>query len=313
MNTTRTRRRIAAVALAGLAFAACADDDTSGEPSPTAAGATSAAVTSAAATTAASATTEAEPYPTQVDVTVGEYHIEIPSEIPSGFVRVAATNTGAMVHYVLLARIHDGMSYDEWVQAFSRNEFAAEGMIDFYGGPNGVGPGETVAAELNLDPGNYVALCLIPGPDGKSHAAMGMMAPVTVTEGAEAVDLATLDVEATVSVTDGSFTVSPGFDGQGRVLVTNDGTEPHEVVIAQILEGGSFDEFKAAMSVGQPPDFSSHYKVSQGIAVMAPGRSVIAEIDLAAGDYVFVCLAPSMADMLPHSMHGEVQLVHLPT
>jgi len=79
------------------------------------------------------------PYPTQIDATLSEYHVDIPSEVPSGFVRLSATNNGGMVHYLLLARIHDGMSYDEWAQTFHDNEFAAEGMVDFYGGPNGVG------------------------------------------------------------------------------------------------------------------------------------------------------------------------------
>jgi len=142
---------------------------------------------------------------------------------------------------------------------------------------------------------------------------MGMMAPLTVTEGDEAVDLASLDIEGTVSLQDGSFAVSPGFDGQGRVLVTNDGSETHEMLITQILEGGSFEEYQAALSKGSAPELSSDYKVSQGVAVMSPGQSIIAEIDLETGDYVLLCLAPSMADMLPHTMHGEIQLVHFPT
>lgn len=314
MNITnhhrRTKRWAAVAALMALGLAACGNDDTAEPSAGTAADTTVAGTTD---TAAVASTTEALPYPTQIDATLSEYHIEIPSEIPSGFVRLSATNNGGFVHYLLLARIHDGMSYDEWMQAFEENEFAAEGMVDFYGGPNGVNPGETVSVEMNLDPGVYVALCLIPGPDGKSHAAMGMMAPVTVTDEGEPVDLAALDIEATVSVTEGSFTVSPGFDGQGRVLVTNDGTETHEMLITEILEGGSFEEYEAALSAGSGPELSANYRVTQGVAVMSPGRSIIAEIDLTEGDYVFVCLAPSMSDFLPHTMHGEIQLVHFPT
>lgn len=314
MNTStqhlRTKRWAAVVALTALGLAACGDDNDTTNSSRGAPDTTATAVTD---TTAAASTTEALPYPTQVDATLTEYNIEIPSEIPSGFVRVSATNNGGMVHYLLFARIHDGMSYDEWATAFHENEFAAEGMVDFYGGPNGVQPGETVSAEMNLDPGNYVVLCLIPGAGGKSHASMGMMSSVTVTDGGDAVDLAAQDIEGTVSLQDGKFVVSPGFDGQGRVLITNDGAELHEMLITQILEGGSFEEYQSTVSKGGPPEVSADYKVSQGVAVMAPGRSIIAEIDLTEGDYVFVCLAPSMTDMLPHTMHGEIQLVHFPT
>lgn len=314
MNITthqrRTQRWAALVAIAALGVAACSDDKDAAEPSASTVVATTVGTTQ---TTAAATTTEALPYPTQIDATLTEYHVEITSEVRSGFARVSATNNGGMVHYMLLGRIHDGMSYDEWAQAFHENEFAAEGMLDFYGGPNGVNPGETVSVELNLDPGIYVALCLIPGADGKSHAAMGMMAPLTVTDGGDPVDLAAQDIEGTVSLQDGSFVVSPGFDGQGRVLVTNDGTEQHEMLITEILDGGSFEEYQAAVSKGGSPELSADYKVSQGVAVLNPGRSIIAEIDLAAGDYILLCLAPSMTDFLPHTMHGEIQLVQFPT
>ena len=38
----------------------------------------------------------------------------------------------------------------------------------------------TAYADLDLRPGNYVALCFLPGPGGAPHMAMGMLQQFTV-------------------------------------------------------------------------------------------------------------------------------------
>lgn len=337
-------RPLALLALAGLAAAGCGSDaaESASTAAPATAPRTTAAPTTAAPTTAAPTVTEvvmteasavvtpvatdaptatdALPQPFLVEATLDEYTITIPAEIPSGFVRLSATNVGASTHHLELARINDGMSYDEWLQAFRGNEFAAEGMIVFGGGPNGVEPGTTVSAEMNLEPGNYVALDLIPSADGPSEASLGMVAPVTVTPpasgGGEAVDLASLDIEGTVTLTEHQFTVSPGFDGHGRVLVTNAGAQVHELVITRIGDGGSFEEYRDALAAGagpNAPELQADYQVLQGVAAISPGVSIVADLDLEDGDYVLSCLAPDYSDFLPHTMHGMIALMHVPT
>lgn len=41
-------------------------------------------------------------------------------------------------------------------------------------------PGYTGQVKLNLDKGDYVAACFVPGPQGTPHAAMGMYVGFTV-------------------------------------------------------------------------------------------------------------------------------------
>lgn len=324
MTITRPRRALrrpihgAAVALA-LVLAACGDSDdaVSTSPATSPGGTTAPSATTGGSTSAPASTTAPQPDPVQIDATLSEYKIDMPAEIPSGFVRVSATNTGTLTHHLILGRIHDGTTFEGLMQTFATDPMAAEGMIDFYGGPNGVDPGSTISTEMNLVAGNYIALCVIPGADGTPHAAMGMFAPVTVTDGADAADLAQVDVEATIALSEYDFTVTPGFDGQGRVLVTNNGSQAHEVAVVRIGEGGSLDEFKSTL-IADPatldPAVAARYTESGGgIAPIAPGMSAIVEFDLAEGDYAFICFVTDTGDMLPHFLHNMVKLVHIPT
>lgn len=109
-------------------------------------------------------------------------------------------------------------------------------MFDYRGGPNGIAPGATQSVLLNLDPGNYIALCVIPGTDGSPHAAHGMYAALTVTGDDAAVDLGTLDVEGAIALTDYDFAVSEGFDGKGNVLVSDNAAQAHEVAIYKMVK-----------------------------------------------------------------------------
>ncbi len=338
--TLRARRRLgpiialAGLALGGVALAACGDERAAGD-GPTVASTTVASTTVAPSTvapttvdtTTVDTTPEAAggtttvvtkppaPVPYQVDATIRDFAVDIPAEIPSGFVRVTATNAGSIGHHLILARIADGTTYDQWLATFHENEFAAEGLLTFYGGPNGVAPGASVSTEVNLAPGTYVAFCLIHAADGASHAAHGMMAPVVVTDDGIATDLSALGVEGTISLTENEFTISPGFDGQGRLLVTNDGAEVHEIVITHLGEGATFEELRDSLAGGGSPEgtgLSGEYEVTQGVTAVSPGVSIVVELDLAEGDYVLSCLSPDFSDFLPHTMHGEITLVHYP-
>jgi len=142
------------------------------------------------------------------------------------------------------------------------------------------------------------------------------MASVTVTEGGPAADLAALDIEGTVSVTENEFTLSPGFDGHGKVLVRNDGAEIHEMVITHLGEGATFDDLRSSLAAGGSPEgttLSGDYAATQGVTAISPGVEIVVELDLEEGDYVLSCLAPDLTDFLPHTMHGEILLVHYPS
>ena len=50
------------------------------------------------------------------------------------------------------------------------------------GGIQGILPGESQRATLNLEAGSYVLICYIPNAQGAPHFALGMAQPLEVTE-----------------------------------------------------------------------------------------------------------------------------------
>ena len=57
----------------------------------------------------------------------------------------------------------------------------ADRPIDFAGGTGTIPPGATAWTELDLPPGDYIALCVVQGPAHVAHVDMGMVAPFTIT------------------------------------------------------------------------------------------------------------------------------------
>ena len=309
---TYTRTLIGALALTSLALTACGDD--AAGPSTEATTAATVAETTTAATDAAPTTAAAAPVPNQVDVALSDFAIGMPAEIPSGYTRLSATNSGAVEHHLIFARLHEGVTFDQLLGTFATDQAAAEAMIDYAGGPNGVMPGETGSVEVNLEAGEYVAICVIPGSDGLPHAAHGMVAQVTVTDGGEPATIAGLEVEGTISLTDFDFTVSEGFDGQGRMLVTNNAPQAHEVAVTRMGEGGSLEEYMALLADPSTatPEIIARYTGASGVTPIATGSSAIVEFDLESGDYIFICFVADATDGAPHFVHNMMKVVTIP-
>lgn len=340
----RLHRHVLAAGVTAMSIVmmgACGDDTTVGpttSPAPSAAsdagGATTTEMsmsdptgTAVEASTTVGATTTDEPTTVapvaapaaEVTATLSEYSIAMPATVPAGLVHVTATNTGTVDHHLLLLRLHDGLTYDEVLGAYATDPAVGATMVDMAGGPNGVAPGATQSAELWLEPGQYFAFCVIPTPEGIPHAAMGMIArfeAVADDTTGDAIDWSAEPVEATLRLGEYGFDLSAGFDGTGRVLVTNAGAQAHEVAIARIGEGGSYDEFVSTLTADATtldPAVLARYTSIGGLTPIGPGQQAIVDLDLAPGDYAFVCFVTDLGDGLPHFMHDMVREVTIPT
>jgi hypothetical protein len=113
-------------------------------------------------------------------VTLKDFSFESPATLPAGRSIVRVENAGPQPHEMTVLRIGDGKSLTD-VQQFFLSPPAGPPPFQSSGGMQGLGQGGSGFAVLNLQPGNYALVCLIPDPaSGKSHLELGMSASVSV-------------------------------------------------------------------------------------------------------------------------------------
>ncbi|HMQ33617.1 MAG TPA: hypothetical protein PKD53_22990 [Chloroflexaceae bacterium] len=107
------------------------------------------------------------------------------SGVAAGTQLVRVANTGAEDHEAVIFRINEGKSFAD-VRALL--ELPEEEQEQQYGElvtqVDGVmaGPGQTVYAELELEPGSYALICFLPSPanEGRPHYELGMLQELVV-------------------------------------------------------------------------------------------------------------------------------------
>jgi len=116
-----------------------------------------------------------------IDVEASEYGFDGIEDVDAGRTSIRFENVGAEEHELVLFKIADGVDADaEALLALPEEEQMAK--MQFAGVTFG-GPGSTAYAALELDAGEYLAVCFIPtGGDEAAppHFARGMHATFTV-------------------------------------------------------------------------------------------------------------------------------------
>lgn len=260
----------------------------------------------ASETTTTPADTIVTPTPTaevpRVEIVATEFAFDMPDEVPAGVVDLTLRNDGSQSHHAQLARLNDGVTLEQFQAALQEGEAAAFPLITFVGGPGPITLGEDQTVTLDLDPGQYVALCLIPdSADGVPHLAKGMMRPFVVTDEQVTVEVPT--PEGTIELADFSFVLPDSFDGKGTFAVTNVGAQPHEMGIGRLADGKTLDDVAAWFddTAGPPP-----YTDAGGFQSIAAGSTGYVELDLDPGNYFAICFIPDPGSGKPHVELGMV-------
>lgn len=237
-----------------------------------------------------------------VTVVAHEYGFSMPASIPAGLTTFLLRDAGQQWHHLMIARLDDGKTLGDFMQVVSHPDQPAPAWVHMVGGPNAPDPGQTSNATLVLKPGNYVAFCVIPTPDGTPHIMHGMVLPFTVTaSGATPAPLPKADLH--VDLTDYGFTLShPIKAGRHVIEVTNHSSQPHEMVIARFPPGQGVRDLEAwgHDPAGKP---TPGHAVG-GVTDMEPGSKLVITVDFVPGHYGMVCFVPDRKDRRPHFMHG---------
>lgn len=110
-------------------------------------------------------------------VSLRDYAVDIPAAFHGGAVEVR--NEGSEDHELVIMRLDPGKGLGD-VAAWQAAGSPAERPFEFAGGVGALPPGGTAVADLDLPPGDYIALCVVPGPGGAPHVEMGMVTTFTV-------------------------------------------------------------------------------------------------------------------------------------
>jgi uncharacterized cupredoxin-like copper-binding protein len=226
-----------------------------------------------------------------------------PAEVPAGPTEFRLTNQGKDPHHLILVRLEEGRTFDSLLAAL-KNPGMPPRWVHLVGGPNAVSPGLESNARLELAPGAYAILCMIPGPDGVPHVAKGMINPLTVTPGDRRADPRSPDVVMTV--VDYAFQLSTPLTAGTRVIrVENRAQQPHEVGVAQLSSGKKVEDLIAWELGGRKGEPPGHY--IGGMAPLGPGDSGEFTLELGPGTYGLFCFVPDAKDGKPHLAHGMLQ------
>jgi hypothetical protein len=139
---------------------------------------------------------EAEPPEAVMTVEMVDFAFEMPEmAIAAGPQIWEAPNVGEQLHEMVILRQAPGVTFEQ-VQAMLMPEAGATPEMaspeagamagppfTIVGGVAPMNPGYTNWAVLDLEPGDYIAICFVPDPaTGLPHFALGMIMPFTVSE-----------------------------------------------------------------------------------------------------------------------------------
>ncbi|MGH7274440.1 MAG: hypothetical protein ACREIQ_08300 [Nitrospiria bacterium] len=243
----------------------------------------------------------------EVTFTAVDYGFSGPDRIPAGMTRVRIVNKGQDLHHILLIKLEEGKTAEDFSDAMKADPSQAEtgtppAWFKYVGGPNAIIPGESGAATINLKEGNYVLTCIIPDKKGILHVALGMLKPLTVTTATGS--LAPEPKAAlTIDTMDFAFMPSKAITaGTHTIRANNKGTQSHEVVVVKLAPGASAKDFGAAFepgASGPPPG-----KPIGGLSPMEKGGYGFFTSEFKPGNYALICFILDPASGKPHFTLG---------
>lgn len=110
-----------------------------------------------------------------------DYTFSLSAPLTAGRQMIRVENAGSQSHEVGVMKLATGKTIAD-VQAWIQNpgEAPPESMGSLVGGVTSLAPGAEAYFEVDLTPGEYVLLCFVTAPDGRSHIDHGMIQQISV-------------------------------------------------------------------------------------------------------------------------------------
>lgn len=244
----------------------------------------------------------------RIDVRTLDYAFEMPATLQAGLTQVTLVNDGKEPHHLWILKLEDGKRLAD-VFASLKNTIEFPKWARNVGGPNSPVPGGRSVALIDLEPGHYAVLCVIPAADGVPHVMKGMAKEFDVVGAYTAPALPRADIVATLSDYDFTFS-EPLSAGRKLIRFTNAAAQVHEAFIAKLEPGKTAADLLgwfANKMQGPPPAIPMG-----GITGIEPGRSITVVQDLTPGTYAFYCFVADAKDGREHIAHGMMKEFTIP-
>ncbi len=239
--------------------------------------------------------------PQDVTITAVNYALTMPDTLHAGLTAIRFINNGTELHQAQIMRLDSAKTLKD-VMALGDKRAGWEVWV---GGPNATMPHDSTNATVMLAPGHYVAVCLIPSPDGTPHIMKGMATEFDVVGPAPAA-AAWPKADVTVRTSDFTFDVTPAItSGTHTVEFDNAGPQVHEALFVKLQPGKTGKDFFEWVGAGQkgPPPITAVF----GMGSLSVGQQAAATFNFAAGNYALICFLPDKKDGVPHAAHGMIK------
>jgi hypothetical protein len=171
-----------------------------------------------------------------MDVVARDFKLELPNRGSAGIVRFRFVNEGREPHYARFVRVegdHSLADFEGWRHAGG----PLPAWLIPAGGIGTIAPGESVEYSTRLIPGEYIAYCGHPSPDGVPHVDKGMYARFTI-EPADRNDKQEPSAVGTVVLADDRIDVSEAFRSGARMVhIRNAGSRSHQALLVELPNG----------------------------------------------------------------------------
>lgn len=246
-----------------------------------------------------------------VIIVAEEYRYRGPDHIAGGWNNVTLKNHGHDTHHVQFLKLAQGKTAEAFNEAIALDSSQLPSWVERYGGVNGVMPGEEATVMIDLDPGEYVLICGIPDEHGRPHVIRGMSKGLKVGE--RATDrLAAPSHTRVLSMKEFSYTFDkPIMAGEQTVLIRNEGTEAHEVLLLALEPDASVMDFLDFFRPGVPRNPAG--RTIGGMTGLAPGRQAIVRLNAKPGRYGILCFLADPIRRRPHFAEGMWMDIDVPS
>jgi hypothetical protein len=249
--------------------------------------------------------------PPEVVIVAEEYAFSGPERIDGGWKTIRFTNQGHEIHHVQFLKLPAEKTSKEFNEALASDSTRLPSWVVRYGGVNSVMPGEEANVIINLDPGEYVLICGIPDKRGLPHVIRGMSKSLQVTSpNDEPADGPAADVKVSMKEFNYSFD-GPLTAGERMILVRNDGTQAHELLLLKLAPGASVRDFWELYEpgiLGNPAG-----RTIGGLTGLSPGREAFLPLHVEPGRYGILCFLADPRRRTPHFMAGMWMDIDVPS